>query len=257
MSLTAEKWQVWDQAANYGDTLYRRATGNLPEMESSKKMAKEIARVIRTGDSILDVGCGAGHYLPSLRARISEKFRYTGVDATEKYIELARKAFEGQRDVEFQVANIFQLDLPDNRFDIVMCNNVLLHLPSIVKPLEELVRVAKRTVLIRFLCGNRSFIIQDVHPQTDGEEFDREQRPVGFHFYNIYSQAYINQLLAEFPDVARWTITPDNDFDPEKIAQSAADHRSAHDASAICGGYQVNGYVLQPWAVLEITLQNR
>jgi ubiquinone/menaquinone biosynthesis C-methylase UbiE len=253
MSTPTENWQIWDQATSYGQTLYRRAIGELPEMESSKKMAKEVARVFRDGDSILDVGCGAGHYLPGLRARIPGRFSYLGVDATAPYVALARQAFAGQPDTAFEVSNIFALDLPDRSHDIVMCNNVLLHLPSIAKPLSELVRVARKTVLVRFLCGKRSFVIQDVHPQPGGAEFDDQQRPVGFHYYNIYSQAYVDQLMASLPGVARWSITADEDFDQQKILASASDHGDAHDASLIVGGYQVNGYVLQPWAVLEIT----
>jgi ubiquinone/menaquinone biosynthesis C-methylase UbiE len=253
MSSAMERWQVWDQTPTYGQTLYRRAVGELPEMESAKKMAKEVGRLFQPGNSILDVGCGAGHYLPSLRKTIREPFRYHGIDVTQQYIALAREAFSGQPDTDFSVGSVFNLDLPDRSYDIVMCNNLLLHLPSIAQPLLELIRVARRRVLVRFLCGQRSFIIQDVYPQADGEEFDSQQRPVSFHYYNIYSQSYVQRLLADMPGIATWSIHPDDDFDQQRILASAADHGTAHDASHIVGGCQVNGYILQPWALLEIT----
>jgi ubiquinone/menaquinone biosynthesis C-methylase UbiE len=253
MSSMTGAWQVWDQATSYGHTLYRRAVGELPEMESAKKMAREVGRVFHSGDSILDVGCGAGHYLPSLRRVINTPFAYHGIDATENYVALAKKAFAGQPNAEFSVGSIFDLDLPDRSYDVVMCNNVLLHMPSIARPLSELVRVARRKVLVRFLCGQRSFIIQDVHPQADGEEFDSQMRPVGFHYYNIYSQAYVHRVISDLKGVESWTITPDTDYDQQRILESATEHGAAHDASGIAAGYQVNGYILQPWAVLEIT----
>lgn len=251
---TNTSWRIWDGERSYGETLFKRATGELPEMESSKKLASEVARVLRTGDSILDVGCGSGHYLRSLRRVLAHDVTYTGVDATEYYIQLARKAFATDEHCEFKVADIYDLDLPDRSFDIVMCNNVLLHLPSIESPLSELVRVARRTVFVRLLCGNRSFRIQDVESQPDGCEFENDGTPRGFHYYNIYSEEYVGHLLSKLAGVETWSLTPDTDFDKRKILTSTGDHQGARDATTIVGDYQVNGYILQPWQVLEITL---
>ena len=90
-----ETWRVWDTEPGYGNLLYRRATGDLPEMESSKVVARLVKDWLRGGDAILDVGCGSGHYLRSLRRHISSDFSYTGVDATAAYIDLARQAWQG------------------------------------------------------------------------------------------------------------------------------------------------------------------
>ena len=252
MATAQQKWQVWDEARSYGETLFRRASGELPEMESSKKMAREVRAHFSPGDSVLDVGCGAGHYYRSLRRELSGRFHYTGVDATSYYIELAQQAHADQRDCEFHVGNVFQLDLPDSSFEIVMCNNLLLHLPSIAKPLAELVRVTRRVTLVRFLCGQRSFAIKDVHPQADGSEFGEDHEPTAFHYYNIYSESYVRHVLSTIPGIASFRFTPDVDFDQQKILASASDHQGAHDATLMLGGFQVNGYVLQPWCILEI-----
>jgi ubiquinone/menaquinone biosynthesis C-methylase UbiE len=248
-----EKWRVWGAESSYGDTLYKRAVGELPEMESSKKMAKEIRPVLRAGEHLLDVGCGAGHYLRSLRREIGQDFRYTGTDATAYYIELARSAFAQDSGASFSVGDIFNLPFKDMDFDVVMSNNVLLHLPSVVRPLRELVRVAKRVVFVRMLIGERSFRIQDVHAKEP--EFDEAGEPVEFHYYNIYSEAYIGSLLRKMERVKSWSIRPDFDFDKAKIEESVKDHRGAPDASRVLGDFQVNGYILQPWAVLQITLE--
>ena len=63
----------------------------LPEMESSKALAKILKKQIFENDNVLDVGCGCGHYLKSLLSEIGVPFKYTGVDATNYYIELAKK----------------------------------------------------------------------------------------------------------------------------------------------------------------------
>jgi ubiquinone/menaquinone biosynthesis C-methylase UbiE len=249
--MTDQQWRVWDDEKPYGETLYKRATGELPEMESSKKMASEVARVYKAGDTILDVGCGAGHYLRSLRRTIGPDAEYTGVDATANYVQLARKANAQDQRASFKQGDIFDIPLADKSFDVVMCNNVFLHLPSIAKPLSELVRVARKTVFVRSLIGARSFRIKDVHP---GSEFDASGEPKAFHFYNIYSDQYVQSLTAAMPRVKRATINRDNDFDRQRILASMSEHGAAHDASGMIGDYQVNGYILQPWSILEITL---
>src|SRR2546425_11723761 len=58
-----DRWRVWDQRPEYGDLLRRRATGELPEMESAVAAADQVAKLLRSGGHILDVGAGAGHYL--------------------------------------------------------------------------------------------------------------------------------------------------------------------------------------------------
>lgn len=250
--MTDQQWRVWDAEKPYGETLYKRATGELPEMESSKKMASEVARVFKPGDTILDVGCGAGHYLRSLRRTVGPDAEYTGVDATPSYVELARKANAKDVKASFKHGDIFELPLADRSYDIVMSNNLFLHLPSIVKPLKELVRVARKTVFVRSLIGDRSFRIKDVHPEEP--EFDASGEPTAFHFYNIYSEAYVQSLVSAMAQVKRATITRDNEFDRQRILASMSDHQGAHDASGMIGDYQVNGYILQPWSILEITL---
>ena len=221
-------------------------------MESSKAVAKISATWVENGDGILDVGCGAGHYLRSLKRLISCGFSYTGVDSCSLYIDLARQAFSGQANVSFEIGDIYQLPFLDSTFDIVISSNVFLHLPSIEKPLQELCRVARKYVLIRTLVGERSFRIQEV--RSLGDEFDDAGMPRSFNYYNIYSQAYIEHLLRKVPHVERWEITPDNDFDPQRIVASAAEQPGSHNVTSMLGNWQVNGYILQPWAFIRIFL---
>ncbi|NOR57099.1 MAG: methyltransferase domain-containing protein, partial [Sulfurimonas sp.] len=138
-----DNWKVWDDSPEYGDNFYQRSIDEKEEMESSKSAAKIVSTIIKDKDIVLDVGCGAGHYLASLDKRVETNFSYHGVDATEHYIELAKKAYNGKsteyRDVpSFNQEDIFNLSESDGYADVVMCNNVLLHLPKIEKPISEL-----------------------------------------------------------------------------------------------------------------------
>ena len=252
-----DKWKVWDRDDGYGEVLYKRAVGELPEMESSKKIARVLKKYITKNESVLDVGCGAGHYLKSLRREIGNSFSYLGIDATPDYINQAKKAFASDDKSGFMRADIYDIKLPDSSYDIVMCNNVLLHLPSINKPLSELIRVAKSHVIVRLLAGNRSFQIKDISPQPNGIDFNEQGDPISYHYYNIYNDNYIESLLSANKKVTNWTITPDFDYDKASIVNSIKDHGDAHDATTILGDYQLNGYVLQPWSIIEIDVGSK
>jgi len=223
-------------------------------MESSKAAARQLEGILQPGSSLLDVGCGPGHYLRSLWNHGFSGFEYTGVDATRQYLALGREVFHGHDHVRFIEGDVFQLPFGDSDYDIVMCNNVLLHMPSIARPLAELCRVARSFVLVRTLCGERSFRIQDVHPQ-DGLEFDDTGDPQDFHYYNIYSRNYVSRLLDAEQRVERYEIIDDQDFDASAIEEAVAEHKGAFDASRTLHGWQVNGYILQPWTFIRIWLK--
>jgi ubiquinone/menaquinone biosynthesis C-methylase UbiE len=223
-------------------------------MESSKATATRLAAVVRNDDNLLDVGCGVGHYYRSLRRVIEHSFRYTGLDATDYYIERAKEAFAGDANTNFVTGDIFALSFPDRSFDVVLCANVVMHLPSIARPISELCRVARRFVLIRMLVGERSFLIQDV--RGVGDEIDDEGKPRLFNWHNIYSRPYISGIVSKLPGVKNLRIEPDSDYDPGAIEAAAAKivGPGAVNATRMLGGWQVNGYIMQPWCFVEIEL---
>ena len=113
-----ETWKSETMGKPYGDLFFARATGELPEMDLRKAAAHRIAALAKRGDSLLDVGCGGGHYYRSLKDRVRGALRYTGLDATPYYIERAREAFKNDAGAHFVVGEIFAIDFPDFAFDV-------------------------------------------------------------------------------------------------------------------------------------------
>lgn len=186
-----DRWKIWDEMQSYGEVLYKRATGEAPEMESSKAAARRLQGILKEGNTVLDVGCGAGHYLRSLRSVFPFPFPYTGIDATQSYVDLAAKAFKTDANAAFLRGDIEALPVKDQSFDIVLCMNVLLHLPRILPAIRELWRVTGRTLLIRTMVGEKSFRIKQIREwekEMEGTEdpiFDADGEPMRFHYFNM------------------------------------------------------------------------
>ena len=252
-----ESWRIWDKDKDYGDLFFRRAIGELPEMESSKALAKKVNEIITENDRILDVGCGGGHYLRSLDKKIKSSFSYIGIDQTEYYIKRAKEAFSLELNknslrtkTEFKVGDIFNIPVEDNNSEVVICNNVFLHLPSIEKPLSELIRVSKKWIIIRTLIGTSSFRIKQVEQP---EQYDVNGEPFNFHYYNIYSENYIRELLEKMGNEINYSFEDDLDYDPTVFGNS--DNyigKRPDDLSTSINGIQLNVYILQPWKFLII-----
>jgi len=250
--------RAWSAEPSYGDVFYARATGDAPEMESSKAAAKQLKNILKPNASILDVGCGAGHYLRSLRKEFDFPFTYQGVDITPHYIRLAKKAYKDDPNASFRTASIGKLPFEDQSFDIVMCCNVLLHLPGVVGPIRELWRVTEGMLIVRTQIGSKNFRIQQVpEPEkmagkrdpvfkTDGEPRQR-------HFYNIYSENYMKWLCSTLPDMKSVSIKRDEDFDPNALGSAQwPEKRKPTDLTEVWNGWQLHHYILQPWSFMKV-----
>ncbi len=246
-------YKIWDKYSSYGDTLYKRAVGELPEMESSKALAIHAEDKIFAGSTVLDSGCGAGHYLRSLRNRIKVPFTYTGTDLTEYHIEVAKKAWAGDPHATFQTGDINDITFPDNSFDLVICCNLILHLPTMTKAITELTRVSKKWVIIRTLVSDRSFMNRDilVPDPNDPAEFDDEGQPRFYANYNIYSKKSIAATVHKSFPKSDVQFIEDTLYDVAAISRDAKEVQSPN-PTTIVGNHQVNGCILLPWHFIVI-----
>ena len=252
--MTQDKWRIWDKYKQYGEVLYKRAIGESEEMESAKSLCNTIKSVYKPGMSVLDVGCGAGHYLRSLRERVDPSINYTGADATEYYLSLARKAFPG---VRFEIADIFNLPFADASFDIVICNNVILHLPPPpIKPISELIRVAKYNTIIRTLFGVQTYIIKEIRTASDlpglaqreGDLITLDGEVEAFNYFNLYSENYIRDILSKTAPSAQVRIERDTQYQPFDNRTECGDT-----ATTVINGMQISGNIVHDMRFIIVT----
>lgn len=100
---------------------------------------------IKKGDSVLDLGSGAGNDCFVARAAVGPDGHVTGLDFTEAMIEKANKnaAKLGLTNVDFIYGDIEDMPLPANSFDVVVSNCVLNLVPDKSKAFSEILRVLK------------------------------------------------------------------------------------------------------------------
>lgn len=90
-----------------------------------------------TGLRLLDVGCGTGHHMASLRDR---GFEVTGIDGSGEMLDQARANNPGS---EIRQADVESLPFEDGSFDFVLCIEVLRYLPNPEPCIKEMARVLK------------------------------------------------------------------------------------------------------------------
>jgi len=100
---------------------------------------------IMTGDTVIDLGSGAGNDCFVARALVGETGKVIGVDMTEAMIDKARANTEklGFKNVEFRLGDIENMPVSDNLADVVVSNCVLNLVPDKEKAFNEIFRILK------------------------------------------------------------------------------------------------------------------
>lgn len=100
---------------------------------------------IKEGDSVLDLGSGAGNDCFVARTQAGDEGKVTGLDFTEAMVHKANENLQktGFQNIEFVQGDIENMPLPDASFDVVISNCVLNLVPDKQKAFSEIFRVLK------------------------------------------------------------------------------------------------------------------
>lgn len=100
---------------------------------------------IKPGDTVIDLGSGAGNDCFVARALTGERGKVIGIDFTQAMIDKARENAEklGFNNVEFRYGDIEKLPVTAAKADVIISNCVLNLVPDKVKAFSEIYRVLK------------------------------------------------------------------------------------------------------------------
>lgn len=96
------------------------------------------------GTSVLDIGCGPGTITADLAARVAPG-AVTAVDQSTDVLDVAHAEVERRNlsNVSFATADVHNLDIADDTFDVVHAHQVLQHVADPVRALREMRRVCR------------------------------------------------------------------------------------------------------------------
>jgi arsenite methyltransferase len=100
---------------------------------------------LREGDTVLDLGCGAGNDCFVARALVGPTGKVIGIDMTEEMIQKARENVEITKfnNVEFRMGEIEKMPVVTKTIDAIISNCVLNLVPDKSKAFAEMFRVLK------------------------------------------------------------------------------------------------------------------
>lgn len=124
----------------------------------------------KNGLKVLDAGCGEGHLIERLHLK-NKMNTYFGIDFVEVSL---RKAKRRCPDSTFIRMNLAKIGFDDEFFDLIVCSNVLEHIPAYEVVIEELIRLLKKDgyliitfpneilwTISRFFLGRRPIKVPD------------------------------------------------------------------------------------------------
>ena len=100
---------------------------------------------LKEGETVLDLGSGAGFDCFLAASKVGRKGMVIGVDMTPEMLDKARKNAEqgGYENVEFRLGEIENLPAADNSVDVVISNCVINLVPDKARAFREAYRVLK------------------------------------------------------------------------------------------------------------------
>ena len=126
---------------------------------------------IKKESSILELGCGTGIIWKEHKNLLHACKEVYVTDLFEGMIEEAKTNIGEHSNIHYEVVNAEELPYEDERFDIVIANMMLYHIPNLDKALSEIRRVLKKNGI--FYCatygenGVESFINKMLNVQTE------------------------------------------------------------------------------------------
>jgi SAM-dependent methyltransferase len=156
-----------DRTGVFGSALYDEAAGeHVPDAAISASLGCGVPTSVaelRDGETVLDLGSGAGADVLISARRVAASGKAIGLDMTDEMLELARAnaAEAGVDNVEFLKGYLEDIPLPDSSVDVVISNCVINLSGDKPKVLAEAARVLRP--------GGR-FAVSDVIADPDMDE---------------------------------------------------------------------------------------
>ncbi len=168
--------------AGYGRVAESYLATKDPQDPLTLAALEELARDLPPGAAVLDLGCGAG--IPATRWLVRSGFSVTGVDFSEKQLELARRLVPGATYLE---ADMTELGFEAATFDAVVALHSIIHVPRDEHP-------ALLADVFRWLEPGGLFLATLTVTDFEGEEEDWEGWGAAMRWSHYDAEANVKML---------------------------------------------------------------
>ena len=126
--------------------------------------------------TMLDVGCGVGHWGMLLASLLPEHLRVSGIDREPRWVAAAteraeRRGLAGRFD--YRQGDAQRLPFPDAAFDLVTCQTLLIHMPDPAAVIAEMKRVTRPGGLVMVAEPNNmtaSLLLDSISSQASTDD---------------------------------------------------------------------------------------
>ncbi|RJQ82944.1 methyltransferase domain-containing protein [Pseudonocardiaceae bacterium YIM PH 21723] len=176
----------WDRHASWSEQV---AVAKRPAMRLIRQMLQ-----LKSGDRVLEVGCGTGWTLPALSAAVGPEGSVVAVDYSPAMVARAqaRVAREGLSNVRVIQADAADMPLEPGSFDAVLAMYAISatrDVPAVVRAVHDVVRP-----------GGRVFVM-DVHLAPSTSPLARSLRWLYRRMYDWTGVNVLAELTSVFPEV--------------------------------------------------------
>ena len=109
----------------------------------ARRLAVMNALSLQTGDTVLDVGCGAGHLVEDIGLAVGSGGKAFGLDPSETQLESARVRCDALRNVEFLCGMANNIGLANESCDAIASIQTLDYIDDVDAALAEVARLLK------------------------------------------------------------------------------------------------------------------
>ncbi len=99
-----------------------------------------VLKYVRSGESLIDVGCGTGEFLIQLRDRFKT---LVGMDISPRAIEFASNKVGKDEKILLYQGELGSFRFSEEAFDVCLCLDVLEHVPQLFPLIQEIYRILR------------------------------------------------------------------------------------------------------------------
>lgn len=149
-----QRYNIWQHSETVRELYELRAQDKAEEMTCHAQAAELLAARVSPGDVVLDVGCGSGYFWHALRKRNID-VEYHGIDATPDLVVTGWRHLPAFG-LPVDRLRVLRIEDLHATVDHVVCINVLSNIDNFHKPLERMLRAARKSVILRESCHEPS-----------------------------------------------------------------------------------------------------